>query len=191
MKLSWQSESESEDGSNAAVKDQHDYIETLAQKHGFSRDAVEIVMRAMLTTNGRSAQFNHPELGGFGQWMPGMIQIGDMFNTALQGRVNALCSDLSVLLARMPTEVRMPAYVQWWPAELGIPNTSGGQNELHYAYFATQHVLLVRRGQHLTRYDTSGYTIQGVMQQQTTGSATFVCTTDRGIVTLDQFKIVS
>lgn len=172
------------------MNNQRDHIETLAQKHGFSRETVETVMRAMLTTNGRSAQFNHPELGGFGQWMPGMVQIGDMFNTALQSRVNALCSELSVLLATMPTEVRMPAYVQWWPAELGIPNTSGGQNDLHYAYFAVQHVLVVKRGQQVTRYDTSGHTILGVMQQQSGGSAMFVCTTDRGIVTLDQFKVV-
>lgn len=167
-----------------------EHSEVLARKHGFSREVVEAVMRAMLTTNGRSAQFNHPELGGIGQWMPGMVQIGDMFNTALQSRVNALCTEISALLATMPTEVRMPAYDFWWSSELGIPNTAGGQNDLHYAYFAQHHVLLVKRGQQVTRYDTTGHTITGVMQQQSGGSATFVCTTDRGIVTLDQLKIL-
>jgi hypothetical protein len=37
------------------------------------------------------AQFNHPEFAGSGQWMQGgMLMLGDMFNHALKGRVDAL-----------------------------------------------------------------------------------------------------
>ena len=41
------------------------------------------------------AQFNHPELGGMGQWSGGMLQIGDMFNAGLKAKVAAACADLA------------------------------------------------------------------------------------------------
>ena len=42
------------------------------------------------------AQFNHPDLGGMGQWSQGgMTQVGDMFNQTLKERVGALCSTLA------------------------------------------------------------------------------------------------
>ncbi|MFM8524351.1 MAG: hypothetical protein ACKOCM_01815, partial [Cyanobacteriota bacterium] len=44
--------------------------------------------------------FNHPELGGSGQWMAsGMMMIGDMFNNGLKARVDGLCRDVSAVLA--------------------------------------------------------------------------------------------
>jgi len=52
---------------------------------------------ALARGNGSMAQFNHPELGGNGQWMPGMIMIGEMFNHALKAKVNALCTELAPL----------------------------------------------------------------------------------------------
>ena len=36
-----------------------------------------------------------PELGGYGQWMPGMTQIGDMFSYELRDRVERLCQELN------------------------------------------------------------------------------------------------
>ena len=45
---------------------------------------------------GSMAQFNHPEFGGYGQWMRGgMTMVGDMFNASLRNRVDALALDLS------------------------------------------------------------------------------------------------
>ena len=78
-------------------------VNDLSQKHGFSADAVASMLDAVWNGNGGMAQFNHPEFGGSGQWMRGgMTMIGDMFNTGLKGRVEALCADLAALFAERP-----------------------------------------------------------------------------------------
>jgi len=78
-------------------------IESIAQRHGFSVDATLHMFDAVFAGNGSMAQFGHPEFAGSGQWMRGgMTMVSDMFNNALKGRVDALCADLSDLLAREP-----------------------------------------------------------------------------------------
>jgi hypothetical protein len=75
----------------------------LAQRHGFSTDAVTHMMFAVLNGNGGMAQFSHGEFGGSGQWMRGgMTMIGDMFNGYLKGRVDSLCSEIANILANQP-----------------------------------------------------------------------------------------
>jgi hypothetical protein len=78
-------------------------ISDLAQRHGFSRDAVLSMLESMINGNGAMAQFNHPEFGGSGQWMRGgMIMVSDMFNNALKGRIDGLCHELSGLVTSQP-----------------------------------------------------------------------------------------
>jgi hypothetical protein len=78
-------------------------VSELAQRHGFSADAVSTMLYAVLYGNGTMAQFNHPEFGGSGQWMRGgMIMLGDMFNNSLKGRVDGLCDEISAALSREP-----------------------------------------------------------------------------------------
>ena len=60
-----------------------------------SEEAARILREALERGGGRLAQFSHPDLGGYGQWMPGMTQIGDMFNHGLRDRVDRLCQELS------------------------------------------------------------------------------------------------
>ena len=68
----------------------------LSQRHGFSAEATEQMLVAVLNGNGQMAQFSHPEFGGSGQWMRGgMTMIGDMFNGYLKGRVDSLCADIA------------------------------------------------------------------------------------------------
>ena len=56
-------------------------IHDLAQRHGFSPDAVLGLLEAVIHGHGSMAQFNHPEFGGSGQWMPGgMTMLSDMFS---------------------------------------------------------------------------------------------------------------
>ena len=75
----------------------------LANRHGFSVDAVTHMMFAVLHGNGSMAQFSHGEFAGSGQWMRGgMIMLGDMFNGYLKGRVDSLCSEISNILANQP-----------------------------------------------------------------------------------------
>lgn len=75
----------------------------LANRHGFSVDAVTHMMFAVLAGNGSMAQFSHGEFAGSGQWMSGgMIMIGDMFNNYLKGRIGSLCSEIANILANQP-----------------------------------------------------------------------------------------
>jgi Short C-terminal domain len=78
---------------------------------------------------------------------------------------------------------------QWWPAELGFPNGSGGQNEVRYAYFIPARRLAVELNGRVTVYDTLDHQIGGVSQQQGSGgSLTF--TSQHGTVSVSQLPVV-
>ncbi|KEF41216.1 MAG: hypothetical protein ER33_12685 [Cyanobium sp. CACIAM 14] len=78
-------------------------VNELAQRYGFSQEAVIHMMFAMLRGRGGMAQFNHPEFAGSGQWMrSGMLMLGDMFNHALKARVDGLCQAIAAQLASQP-----------------------------------------------------------------------------------------
>ncbi len=150
-------------------------LNAIATKHGFSKAAVSQLYEAIQAGRGNSAQFSHPELGGMGQWMRnGMLMIGEMSNQSLKSRVDALCNDLAALYgsapaASQPAEGKPESKQEsntWWPAQLGSPSSSGGQNSMHYAYFAQSNRLAVQEGKRVTVYDTTGYQIGGVSQQQ-------------------------
>jgi hypothetical protein len=75
----------------------------IAQRQGFSIDAVRHMLDAVLHGNGSMAQFSHGEFSGSGQWMHGgMTMVSDMFNNGLKGRVDSLCSELSNLICNQP-----------------------------------------------------------------------------------------
>ncbi len=75
-------------------------VEEIAQRTGFSRDAVTSMLLSLVAGGGGMAQFSHSEFGGSGQWMAGgSIMISDMFNNALKARVDALCIELSALIS--------------------------------------------------------------------------------------------
>lgn len=74
-------------------------VDDLAKRHAVRPDAVLTLLLALMEGRGTQAQFNHPDLGGMGQWSQGgMIMIGDMFNNALKARVDALASELAAAL---------------------------------------------------------------------------------------------
>jgi hypothetical protein len=131
------------------------------------------LLAAVNAGGGSMAQFYHQELGGGGQWMRGgMTMVGDMFNGGLQAKVAGLCAELSELLGS--TQVYLPpvraggsaSFNTWWPIELGAPSSSGGQNDMRYAYFPAARRLALERGGFTTIYDTMDHQIGGVQQQQ-------------------------
>ncbi len=78
-------------------------VNDLAQRYGFSQDAVLHLTFAVLKGRGGMAQFNHPELAGSGQWMNGgMMMLGDMFNHGLKARVDGVCRELAAAIASQP-----------------------------------------------------------------------------------------
>lgn len=115
-------------------------INDLAQRHGFSSDAVLSMLQSVINGHGSMAQFSHPEFGGSGQWMRGgMIMVSDMFNNLLKGRIDALCSELSGLVANQPDLIAVgssQSQNQWsqqqggsgptGPISLFVPPTTGG-----------------------------------------------------------------
>ena len=86
-------------------------INDVAQRHGFSFDAVATMLDAVIRGNGSMAQFNHFEFSGSGQWMSGgMTMVSDMFNNQLKGRVDSLCFELANLVANQPGLVQQGSF---------------------------------------------------------------------------------
>ena len=75
----------------------------------------------------------------------------------------------------------------WWPKGLSEPSTSGGQNDLRYAFFGDAHRLVIEQGGKTTTYDSGSHKIQGVSQANA-GSLRF--TDQDGEVDLSALKQV-
>lgn len=106
-------------------------VADVAQRHGFSQDAVINMLIAVNAGYGTQAQFSHPEFGGMGQWSQGgMVMIGDMFNNALKGRVSALAGELSQIVQSQPMFYR--------PAQSQSQSGGGGQQQMQGGGFQAQ-----------------------------------------------------
>jgi hypothetical protein len=131
----------------------------------------------------------------------GMIMVGDMFNTRLQGTVGGLCSELSALLRSQQVFVPLPVAQSgagsmapgnsWWPAELGQPSSSGGQNDARYAYFPHVRRLAVEQGGQIKIFDTLDHQIGGVQQQQGGFGGSLSFSSQYGTFTVESLPLVS
>jgi hypothetical protein len=168
--------------------DAENAIGDIAQRQGLSREAVLAMLLALRAGGGTMAQFSIPELGGTGQWMRGgMTMVGDMFDNALKARVDALCNELTQLLA---TTTVFPASTaqselgftsnNWWPADLGVPSAVGGQNDVRYAFFPSTRRLAIQMNGVTRVFDTGDHHIGGVQQQQGTGYSSVSFTSQLG-----------
>lgn len=196
-------------------------VNDLSQRYGFSTDAVTHMLFAVLNGNGSMAQFNHSEFAGSGQWMRGgMLMLGDMFNYSLKGRVDALCSEISGILANQPGLLRSGSFQSqsqsgggqqtqaagipmgdsslfvpdpqshWWPQDIGAPSATGSQNNVRYAYFANSHRLAVETNGQVWVYDTGDHQIGGFSQQQGSGGS-ILFTSQYGTVNLGSLPVIS
>ncbi|KJS18641.1 MAG: hypothetical protein VR78_04330, partial [Hoeflea sp. BRH_c9] len=184
----------------------------IASRHGVSLDAAEHVLMALAARQGTQAQFNHPDLGGMGQWAQGgMTMVGDMFNTALKSKVDALCSELAQMLSESdpwqePSDVSSQSQLQgervslflssrisrnWWPEELGQAASTGAQNQMRYAWFPEKARLAIDDGDGAVRiYDTGSHQIGGFGQQQS-GGQSLSFTSQHGLVKLSELRQVN
>ena len=144
-------------------------VTEIAARHGVGVDAAIGLLGALVQGHGSQAQFNHPDLGGMGQWSQGgMIMVGDMFNSGLKARVDGLCAELAGLLRRQPPfEAAIQAAQSqsqgdggavslfapgsgtsgaWWPPELGAPTSTGAQNDMRYAWFPGPRRVAIEQG---------------------------------------------
>ena len=165
-------------------------LDAIARKHGFSLAAAETIREALRVGNGTMAQFDHPELGGYGQWMRGgMLMIGDMMNNVLKGRVAGLIGDIAEL-PESSGDASENATKSWWPKEFGKPSMTSGQNADRYAYFPAVSRLVVEEDGVVSIYDTTGHTIHGISQQQQGSVRMFVLNTATGPITISTLRRV-
>ena len=167
-------------------------VDTIATRHGISADAATHMLLAVSAGHGTQAQFNHPELGGMGQWSQGgMTMVGDMFNNALKARVDNLCAELSDIVqshslfsapissqsqsqgvrSGKPGVSLFVEEAAEWPAELGQPSSVGAQNDVRYAYFPEKRRLAIKVGGRMQVYDTGEHRIEGFGQAQGGGQS--------------------
>lgn len=187
-------------------------VTDVAKRHGVSLEAALALLGSLAQGNGSQAQFNHPDLGGMGQWSQGgMIMVGDMFNQGLKYRVDALCNELAGLLRNQPLVHAGAGGVQsqsqggggvslfvsgsgsttqWWPAELGSPASVGAQNDLRYAYFPGSRRLAIQQGGRVRVYDAGEHRISGFSQQQS-GDQSLTFTSQFGLVRVADLPLVS
>jgi hypothetical protein len=185
-------------------------VDNLAQAHSVSPEAVIVLLRALAAGNGMQAQFNHPDLGGMGQWSQGgMIMIGDMFNQGLKYKVSSLCEELSGLLRSQPLFAPAPSQTQMqsqsggvslfvsgagshqgWPSELGVPSSTGAQNDMAYAFFPATRRLAIRLDGQTRVYDTGDHQIGGFSQQQS-GDQSLTFTSQFGLVRVADLPLVA
>jgi hypothetical protein len=167
-------------------------VERLAKRHSVSPAAVQVVMDALRRGGGRMAQFSHADFGGMSQWSPGMSMVGDMFNTQLKAKLDALCSDIAAHLDLLqaghsvssPGEVSYRSTARssdWWPGGLGSPGAVGAQNDLRYAVFPESRRLVIDDHGVISVYDTGEHRIFGVAQAQSS-DRTISFTSQDGLV---------
>lgn len=145
-------------------------LDAIAARHDVPPDAARHLLDALARGQGRMAQFDHPALGGMGQWHAGgMTMVGDMFDDALKARVAALCADLAPLVTEAQASRPTAGAEAGWPAELGAPSSSGSQNGARYGVFPAARRLVVIAEGRTTTYDTGDHVIGGVSQQQGPG----------------------
>ena len=150
----------------------------------------------------------------------GMLMLGDMFNHGLKSRVDALCNEISGIFANQPVPLSSGSFQSqsqggnarqtqaigapqgqsslflpdpasnWWPQDLGVPNATGSQNSVRYAYFSVARRLAVQTGLDVWVYDTLDHQIGGFSQQQGSGGS-ILFTSQYGTVNLSNLPGVS
>lgn len=183
----------------------NEQIRRIAAHHNISESSARELVHGLLRTGGGQVQFNIPEFAGMGQWMPGLVMAGSLFDYGLKARVDAVCSDISQQVRSgglQPPVLNEPVGQgqasltwnrggNWWPGDLGIAAASGGQNDMRYAWFPSSRRLAVDLGGRVWVYDTADHSIGGVSQQQSGGNMKLTFTSQYGTVDISSLTVVS
>lgn len=163
-------------------------VTDLSKRYGVSQDAVLHLLYAVYQGNGMMAQFNHPELGGFGQWMlNGMTMVGDLFNYPLKAKVEGMCRELAISMAN----AQRPLFVAPAAVEKPAEAATGFQHGLRYDYFPAERRLRVEIDGKLTLYDTGDHQIMGISQQQQNGHLYLMFTSQFGVFAVDSLPVAN
>jgi hypothetical protein len=184
------------------AESEHEVVERLAKQHAVSTAAVKVIMTALRNSGGRMAQFSHADFGGMSQWSPGMSMVGDMFNTQLKSKLDALCTDIAAQLkeslraggggrpeAEGISYRSMSGSADWWPSGFGRSRAVGAQNDMRYAVFPESRRLVLDDHGAISIYDTGSHQIYGVAQAQS-GDQTLSFTSQDGLVRVANLRKV-
>jgi hypothetical protein len=83
-----------------------------------------------------------------------------------------------------------PGDGNWWPPDLGVPSSTGAQNNLRYACFPERRRLALDVGGRVSLYDIGNHSIIGFSQQQA-GDQSLTFTSQHGVVRLDSLPLIS
>jgi hypothetical protein len=189
-----------------------DPVPSIAQRYLVNEETVRGIFECLRETGGKSCQFDIPELGGRGQWMPGMVMITDHANRDLKAKIDGLCCELAAVVQGSDTaapealhregggggdadappavgHMDLAAGESWWPASFGRPAATGEQCGIRYAHFPAVRRLLIEQGARVDAYDTGEYVITGIAQAQGQASS-ITFNSNRGPVHLDQLRCV-
>ncbi|OBI91085.1 SHOCT domain-containing protein [Mycobacterium sp. 1245805.9] len=163
-------------------------IAEIAQRHGLSQDAVLSMLVALRIGGGTMAQFNIPELGGNGQWMRGGKhrgggeQLGQLVAQRVDAGLERVVEHVADHRHAAPPPHSPAAFASnnWWPADLGVPSSVGGQNDVRYAFFPSTRRLAIHINGVTRIFDTGEHQIGGVQQQQGTGYSSVSFTSQFG-----------
>jgi hypothetical protein len=166
-------DSNNQKGFEDIAETEGDLIDRMAKRHSVS-PAFSAGRAGCPSPRGRAdVQFSHADFGGMSQWSPGMSMVGDMFNTQLKAKLDALCTDIAAHLDVSETgggvrpdgdevSYRSPTRSDdWWPAGLGRPAAVGAQNDLRYAVFPETRRLVIDDQGAVSVYDTGSHRIFG------------------------------
>ncbi|MCU0392081.1 MAG: hypothetical protein MUE81_13260 [Thermoflexibacter sp.] len=159
-------------------------IEKIAKKYEVSVGAIMMLVSGLQSTNGNQVQFNHPDLGGLGQWQLGMVMIGDMFNHTLKMKINEICQELALLVRNEKINPPKKSVIQNFDSIHGKPAFKGSQNNLHYAYYPEKNLFILEQYGIVEKYNTEGYQIVGLSQQQSNFTQDIQLQTDKGSITI-------
>jgi 4-diphosphocytidyl-2C-methyl-D-erythritol kinase len=169
-------------------KSREEVIKDIATKHDVSVQTVATLLNGLQASGGNQVQFNISELGGMGQWQPGMVMVGDMFNNSLKTKVQQLCEELATVARSLPEEEKS-SFASGITGS-GSATFKGSQNSSHYAYYAAEKRLMIEHDGKRTFYDTTGYPLTGVQQSQSGIEKRLTFTYPGGTVWLNDLKTV-
>ena len=141
------------------------------------------------------AQFSHADFGGMSQWSPGMSMVGDMFNSQLKSKLDALCTDIAAHLdaseavsgavTSKPDEVSYrseAASPGWWPMATWATRPRWVDRTTSDTQSSPKPVgWLSRDWGTIFTYDTGNHQIFGVSQTQSS-DRTLSFTSQSGLV---------
>lgn len=137
----------------------------LSNTHHVSVEAIQVLVRALVEGGYRSANFNHPELGGVGKWNGGDVILGDMSQEALRLKiwriVQGLLPTLQQTIPPEPIQEADATFVMpWWnDVTLREPVLKGMFESTTFGYFLEGARVVVKQSEHITHYDASGHLV--------------------------------